>query len=60
MKKATEEKKAWAPEEERAHKFHCPECWTELDDRRWVKDYKGFKWVTCPWCGERVCVNPNE
>jgi len=57
MKKTIEESKA---DEEREHKFHCPGCWEELDDRRWVKDYKGFKWVTCPTCGERVCVNAHE
>lgn len=45
---------------DKEHLIHCPECWEELDDRRWTKDYKGFKWVTCPNCGERICINPNE
>ena len=41
-------------------KIHCPNCWEELQGERWTRDYKGCKWVTCPMCGERVCLNPNE
>ena len=47
-------------EAEKAKTTHCPNCWQELDERRWTKDYKGYKWVVCPRCGEKLCLNPND